>query len=231
MSSGVTHSGYFEQGAGYHTGELLAAAVTGGVVSEISGGKFSNGAVYGSYQYLLNAAMEGGTKQIHQGKIVVYSSKKLGLGEGFYDGADFARNAYAMHKENGARIFDMNFPLDVQNLNTLVNRNDVLFTEVRYMFHGNEKGVYSDNLKLFPVEEFSKYNGKMADGGRIVMEACSSGNATAYMQSVANVAQTKVIGPTYDIWVIQDWTADGRWVKISNWDADNESTRKEYNSK
>jgi hypothetical protein len=55
--------GSFEAG-GFNVdiGEMTAAAIVGGTVSEISGGKFANGAATASIQYLYNDALHKGTE-------------------------------------------------------------------------------------------------------------------------------------------------------------------------
>ena len=56
--------GFIENNVHEYTLEVASAAVLGGTISEIGGGKFANGAITGAYSFMFNAALHKKTLKV-----------------------------------------------------------------------------------------------------------------------------------------------------------------------
>jgi hypothetical protein len=204
------HFGEAGSGAGWqYLGRTATAAVVGGTVTAISGGKFANGAVTAAFLHIVNQEVatrmsKWSNKPSTNGRIaVLYPGQDPGMGKGTTTGIGFASNARWLAGGVGTVI-----DTDVAGWETDLRSG--YYDEVYVLGHGvvgtqffGGEWAKNNTFTRYDLTEGSSdwktISNSVADGGMIHLMGCDTGRGAsgiAYLDSLAISVRMKNIGVT-----------------------------------
>jgi hypothetical protein len=150
------------KGYGGITGRTMIMAVVGGTVSELTGGKFANGAVSGAFVHLFNAeggtlskiwkGLTGGISKVYDRKDEILSDAKTGLNAHVKDIPKALKgglNGYRQVRDNAPAV--PRYMLKGAMTAVELGLTKWIKDPVLYIYVNVNTGVYMDTIPLNPV--------------------------------------------------------------------------------
>ncbi|MBK9990944.1 MAG: hypothetical protein IPP19_09480 [Verrucomicrobia bacterium] len=201
-----------------YCGQLATAAVIGGAVSAIGGGKFENGAISGAFVYMFNQAMEEYEIEKLKGKgFALYDSygRRTATALGGYD-----QECIASEYANGSADVAFNLS-DPQHCGPNFAASQIpKGTKVLWLVsHGSTEGVpcWGNSVMSADSSFWDLVRDRLDPGAVIIMTGCHSAGADfriANLQIIADKTHTTIYASPYNVGVARD--SGGRAVRLTN---------------